>query len=73
MPYKTRRQLPKPVKQALRGMPQAQELWRETFNDAYNEYASEIRAYASAWSAVRRYYAKDERNVWRRRRIATAL
>lgn len=71
MSYASRRQLPKQVKQMLRGMPQAQELWREAYNTNHAIHGSGLRTYAMAWSAVREQYYLDDKKVWRRKHSRT--
>jgi cation transport regulator len=68
MPYKTNRELPKSVKDNL--PQQAQEIYREAFNSAWEQYADpedrkndesrEATAHKVAWSAVKSAYEKDE-------------
>jgi cation transport regulator len=69
MPYKNNSSLPDSIHNAL---PQhAQEIYREAFNNAYNEYKDpnkrkddstrEEVAYKVAWAAVKHKYIKDEK------------
>ena len=75
MPYKTDVELPPGVRNNL---PQhAQDIYREAFNNAWEEYADaakrrgqESREEAShrvAWAAVEKEYAKDSSGVWRKK------
>ena len=68
MPYQTVRDLPESVRDNL---PQhAQEIYKEAFNSAWNEYdepeerrgnaTREETAHKVAWAAVKRKYEKDE-------------
>lgn len=66
MPYKTNKDLPDNITHAL--PPHAQDIYRETFNHAWQEYASpekrrgdisqEETAHKVAWSAVKKKYEK---------------
>ena len=60
MPYQAITELPDSVREHL---PQhAQEIYRATFNNAWDEYHhDEARAHRIAWSAVERKYAKDDK------------
>ena len=74
MPYKRINELPEPVKDHL--PKHAQEIYKEAFNSAYEQYdkPSERRGDASreetahkvAWSAVKQDYAKGEDDDWHR-------
>ena len=74
MPYKRINELPEPVKEHL--PEHAQEIYKEAFNSAYEQYdkPSERRGDASreetahkvAWSAVKKDYAKGEDDDWHR-------
>ncbi len=62
MPYKQITQLPDGVKNNLpKG---AQEIYKEAFNSAEEQYDEEGRAHAVAWSAVEQKYEKDENGDW---------
>lgn len=74
MPYKNREELPEVVKKALRSVPHAQDIYREAYNSAWNQYADpanrrddssrEETAHAVAWSAVKQKYKKDADGDW---------
>jgi cation transport regulator len=57
MPYATNEQLPPSVQRHL--PPHAQDIFREAFNRAYEDYVGdEPRAFRIAWAAVKRGYEK---------------
>jgi cation transport regulator len=57
MPYRSNDELPSAVADHL--PPHAQDIFRETFNHAWNEYGGdEERAFRVAWAAVKRKYHK---------------
>ena len=75
MPYASINELPEPVQHVL--PTHAQEIYKEAFNSAYEEYASakdrqgdadlEETAHKVAWSAVKRGgYHKREDGAWRK-------
>lgn len=56
MPYKSNKDLPASVRHVL---PQAaQNIFRESFNNAHAKYKDEIIAFKVAWAAVKRKYEK---------------
>ena len=58
MPYPTNRDLPPPVRRHL--PPRAQDIYREAFNHAWQQYGgSEATAHRVAWAAVKRSYVKQ--------------
>jgi cation transport regulator len=65
MPYKTVDELPDSVRHVL--PKHAQEIYREAFNSAYEEYKDrgpegrEVTAHKVAWAAVKKKYRKDEK------------
>jgi len=69
MPYRTTEDLPERVRGTL--PERGQEIYRATYNSAWDEYADPERrrgdesreevAHKVAWSAVKREYEKDER------------
>jgi cation transport regulator len=62
MPYKQITQLPDSVKNNLpKG---AQEIYKEAFNSAEEQYGEENRAHRVAWSAVENKYEKNEKGNW---------
>lgn len=77
MPYDTISDLPASVKDHL--PKHAQEIYREAFNHAFQEYkdaekrlddtSQEETAYRVAWAAVKKVYEKDEETGrWKRKR-----
>lgn len=70
MPYQTLSDLPENVRGVL--PKHAQEIYKEAFNHAFDEYAErgpegrEETAHKVAWSAVKKKYRKDEASgKWR--------
>jgi cation transport regulator len=62
MPYKQITQLPNSVKNNLpKG---AQEIYKEAFNSAEEQYGEESRAHRVAWSAAENKYEKNEKGNW---------
>ncbi len=63
MPYTTRRDLPDSVQDHL--PPHAQDIYKEAFNSAWDEYGhEEERAHRVAWGAVKEKYHKDASGQW---------
>jgi cation transport regulator len=62
MPYKQITQLPDSVKNNL--PKHAQEIYKEAFNSAEEQYGEESRAHRVAWSAVENKYEKNENGRW---------
>lgn len=62
MPYKMITQLPDNVKNNL--PKHAQEIYKEAFNSAEEQYGEEDRAHRVAWSAVEQKYEKNEKGNW---------
>lgn len=72
MPYKHRSDLPDSVKNVL--PPHAQDIYKETFNSAWDEYkdkddrrgdeSREETAHKVAWSAVKHSYKKGDDDKW---------
>lgn len=66
MPYKSIEDLPSSVRDNL--PTHAQEIYKEAFNSAYDEYAErgpegrEETAHKVAWTAVKKKYKKDEQS-----------
>ena len=64
MPYSSIAELPDSVRENL--PEHAQEIYKEAFNSAYDEYAGrgaegrEVTAHKVAWSAVKKKYRKEE-------------
>jgi cation transport regulator len=42
----------------------AQEIYKEAFNSAEDQYGEEDRAHRVAWSAVEQKYEKNEKGNW---------
>jgi cation transport regulator len=68
MPYTSNTELPEPVRKNLPR--EAQEIYREAFNAAFERYGAthEAVAHRIAWSAVKRCYIQPVAGVWLRRR-----
>ena len=62
MPYDQISQLPKGVKNNL--PKHAQEIYKEAFNSAEEQYDEESRAHRVAWGAVEEKYGKNEKGNW---------
>jgi cation transport regulator len=70
MPYKTKKELPESVRDALPA--HAQEIYKEAYNSAWDQYdepeerrgdaSREETAHRVAWAAVKRKYEKDEKS-----------
>jgi len=74
MPYSSRNELPEPVQSALRDVPHAQDIYKEAYNSAFEQYKNpedrsgnstrEETAHAVAWNAVKQKYEKGEDGLW---------
>jgi cation transport regulator len=62
MPYERITDLPESVRNNL--PKHAQEIYKEAFNSAEEQYGEESRAHRVAWSAVEQKYEKNERGEW---------
>jgi cation transport regulator len=62
MPYKSTNDLPDNVKDHLPS--HAQEIFKEAFNSALDEYKEEETAFKVAWSAVKHKYEKSSNGDW---------
>lgn len=62
MPYDSKSDLPDSVKDNLPA--HAQEIFKEAFNAANEEYKKEETAFKVAWSAVKQKYEKDSKGNW---------
>ena len=62
MPYGNISELPDSVKNNL--PKHAQEIYKEAFNSAEEQYGEESRAHRVAWSAVENKYEKNENGRW---------
>ena len=66
MPYNSNSELPDRVKDHLPA--HAQDIFREAFNHAYEEYKhDEERAFRVAWGAVERDYEKGSDGQWKKK------
>lgn len=75
MPYKTTKELPDSVQNVL--PEHAQDIYKEAFNSAYDEYKSpsdrrddagrEEVAHRVAWSAVKNVYEKGDDDKWHKK------
>lgn len=62
MPYRSTEELPDSVKDHLPS--HAQEIFKEAFNSAVQEYDKEETAFKVAWSAVKQKYEKGKDGDW---------
>jgi cation transport regulator len=62
MPYHSNEQLPESVRDHL--PPHAQDIYRESFNTAHEQYKEEEAAHKIAWSAVKRSFEKNAKGQW---------
>ncbi|PQD95676.1 cation transporter [Pradoshia eiseniae] len=62
MPYDSKKDLPEAVKDSLPS--HAQEIFKEAFNSASEEYDEEETAFKVAWSAVKKKYEKNDDGDW---------
>jgi cation transport regulator len=62
VPYNKLTDLPDSVRNNL--PKHAQEIYKEAFNSAEEQYGEESRAHRVAWSAVEQKYEKDENGNW---------
>ena len=62
IPYKQIMQLPDIVKNNL--PKHAQEIYKEAFNSAEEQYGEKDRAHRVAWSAVENKYEKNDKGNW---------
>ncbi|TYR78632.1 cation transporter [Priestia megaterium] len=62
MPYHSLNALPDGVKNNLSH--HAQEIYKEAFNSASEEYKEEETAHKVAWRAVKQKYKKDSNDNW---------
>ena len=66
MPYDNLSDLPNSVRNNL--PKHAQEIYKEAFNSAEEQYGEESRAHRVAWSAVENKYEKNEKGNWVRKK-----
>jgi cation transport regulator len=62
MPYEKLTDLPERVRNNL--PKHAQEIYKEAFNSADDQYGEESRAHRVAWSAVENKYEKIDKGNW---------
>jgi cation transport regulator len=62
MPYDNLSDLPNSVRNNL--PKHAQEIYKEAYNSAEDQYGEEERAYRVAWSAVEQKYEKNDQGNW---------
>ena len=62
MPYDKLTDLPDSVRNNL--PEHAQEIYKEAYNSAEEQYGEESRAHRVAWSAVEQKYEKNEKGNW---------
>jgi cation transport regulator len=62
MPYDKLTDLPERVRSNL--PEHAQEIYKEAFNSAEEQYGEESRAHRVAWSAVENKYEKNNQGNW---------
>lgn len=69
MPYKNISDLPEKVQDNL--PTHAQEIYKEAFNHAYEEYKKredrEVISHKVAWTAVKKSYEKSEDGKWKKK------
>ncbi len=62
LPYNSRNDLPDQVKDNLPA--HAQDIFKEAFNSASEQYDQEKTAFKVAWSAVEQKYEKNDNGNW---------
>jgi cation transport regulator len=62
MPYDNLSDLPDSVRNNLPN--HAQEIYKEAYNSAEDQYDEESRAHRVAWSAVEQKYEKNDKGNW---------
>jgi cation transport regulator len=62
MPYDNLSALPESVRNNL--PKHAQEIYKEAYNSAEEQYGEESRAHRVAWSAVENKYEKNDQGNW---------
>lgn len=62
MPYDSLKDLPKGVKDNL--PKHGQEIYKEAFNSASEQYDKEETAHKVAWNAVKNKYKKNDKDEW---------
>ena len=66
MPYDNLSDLPDSVRNNL--LKHAQEIYKEAFNSAEEQYGEESRAHRVAWSPVENKYEKNDQGNWVRKK-----
>lgn len=66
MPYNSLKNLPDAVKDNLPH--HAQEIFKEAFNSASEQYDEEETAFKVAWSAVKNEYEKNDNDEWEKKK-----
>ena len=74
MPYNSSSELPESVRTALQSVPHAQDIYKEAFNSAWEQYKDpesrrddadrEEVAHRVAWNAVKQKYKKGADEKW---------
>jgi len=62
MPYNSNSDLPQNITKHL--PEHAQSIFRKAFNHALEEYGDEVRAFKTAWAAVKHEYVKGNDGMW---------
>ncbi len=62
MPYSNNSDLPDSVAEHL--PEHAKSIFRKAFNSALAEYQDEVRAFKTAWAAVKHEYVKGDDGMW---------
>ena len=65
-PYQTVKNLPPQVKNSL--SKDLQSTWMRIFNNAYQQYKNETRAFRVAWSVIKKIAYKNKKGIWVRRK-----
>ncbi|WP_404429078.1 ChaB family protein [Sutcliffiella horikoshii] len=65
MPYDSLKELPDGVRDNL--PKHAQEIYKEAFNSASDQYDKEETAHKVAWSAAKEKYKKNENDNWEKK------
>lgn len=65
MPYASIEDLPSNIRAHL--PVHAQEIYKEAFNNALEQYGDEPTAFKVAWAAVKRQYKKGPDGMWEKR------
>lgn len=65
-PYKTVKDLDPKIRKAL--SPELRSIFIRVFNDAYETYNNESRAFRVAWSVIKKIARKNKKGIWVRKR-----